>query len=145
MHSIEGQAKDQQEQRQEESVKRIALVVLAGALLLATVAGVAVAKTFVCDTIPCYGTKKKDQIGERNGSVRDRIYARAGDDTINASRAENDEDVVFGGKGDDKINVQDGDGRDRACGGPGIDTILLDSGDKFSFDGCDPSDFTTQP
>ena len=127
-------------------MKRIALVVLAGALLLATVAGVAVAKTFVCDTIPCYGTKKKDMIGERNGSVHDRIYARAGDDTVIASRAGNDEDVVFGGKGDDKINVQDGDGRDRACGGPGNhDTIILDSGDKFSFDGCNPSDFTTQP
>ena len=113
--------------------------------MLAMVAGVAVAKSFVCDTLPCFGTKKKDQIGERNGSVRDRIYARAGDDTVNASRTGNDADVVFGGKGDDKINVQDGDGRDRACGGPGIDTISLDSGDKFSFDGCDPGDFTTQP
>ncbi len=103
------------------------MVVVVGALLLSVAAGVAVAETFVCDSKPCYGTNDKDQIGERNGSVSDRIFAKGEDDQVNASRAGNDKDVVFGQSGNDTINVADGDDRDKPnCGSGNDDTAIVD-------------------
>lgn len=110
-------------------MKRIALVMLVGALLLAMIGGVAGAATFICTDKPCYGTNNNDQIGERDGSVSDEIHARAGGDTVNAKRFGNDTDKVYGQDGADKINTDDGDGKDLANGGPGNDTCITDPGD----------------
>ncbi len=57
-----------------------------GALLLSMFSGVAAAATFVCDTVPCYGTSNNDTIGERDGSVHDEIFGLGGDDRINVAR-----------------------------------------------------------
>jgi hypothetical protein len=108
------------------------------ALFTAAFARVAMAKTFVCKTIPCEGTKHADQIGERSGSVKDIIHAKGGDDTVNATRAGNDADDVLGQKGDDRINVEDGDFRDNANCGDGNDVAVVDFKETsvgFSIDG----------
>ncbi len=118
-------------------MKRVALLTMVvGAVLVAMVAGVAAADNFVCKSKPCYGTNGKDQIGERNGSVADRIFARDGDDDINARRAGKDTDVVFGQGGDDFANTNDGDSRDKFCGGPGSDSAVIDAGDVFVQGNC---------
>jgi Ca2+-binding RTX toxin-like protein len=115
-------------------VKRMALVMLVGALFLALIGGVAgavtVEDTFICTTKPCYGTNNNDQIGERDGNgVSDEIYGKKGGDTINARRFGNDTDKVYGQDGADKINTDDGDGKDLANGGSGHDTCIVDNGD----------------
>jgi hypothetical protein len=107
------------------------MVIAMVALLVALVAGVAVAKTFVCKSIPCYGTNNNDQIGEREGSVQDIIKARGGADTVNAKRFGSDEDRIFGQKGNDKINTDDGDDRDVVnCGSGTADEAIIDAGDR---------------
>ncbi len=112
-------------------MRRAVVFMVVGALLLALTAGVATARTFICDEKPCFGTNKQDMIGERNGNgVSDDIRARSGDDTVNARRFGNDRDEVHGGKGDDRITTDDGDGRDFIDGGPGKDTCIKDPGDK---------------
>ena len=115
-------------------MKRIALAMLVGALLLALIGGVAgavtVQDTFICTTKPCYGTNHNDQIGERDGKgVSDEIHARAGGDTVNARRFGEDTDKVYGQDGGDKINTDDGDGKDLANGGHGKDICNVDKGD----------------
>ncbi len=108
------------------------MVMAVMALLVTGVAGVASAKSFVCSTVPCYGTQNNDQIGERNGSVRDIIYAKGGNDVVNARRAGNDEDRIFGQSGNDKINTDDGDGRDVInCGTGNFDEAIIDAGDRI--------------
>jgi hypothetical protein len=107
-------------------MRKILVVAVAVALFTAAFAGVAMAKTFVCKTIPCEGTNHADQIGERSGSVKDIIRAKGGDDTVNATRAGNDADDVLGQKGDDRINVEDGDFRDNANCGDGDDIAIVD-------------------
>jgi hypothetical protein len=107
-------------------VKRVAMVMAIAALLVALFAGVAVAKTFVCDSSPCGGTENSDQIGERKGSVHDDIRAKGGDDTINVRRYGNDTDEVNAGAGDDTIAANDGDTRDVIKCGEGDDTAYID-------------------
>jgi hypothetical protein len=106
--------------------KRVAMVMAIAALLVALVAGVAVAKTFVCDSVPCAGTEKSDQIGERKGQVHDDIRAKGGDDTINVRRYGNDFDEVNAGSGNDTIYADDGDTRDVIQCGDGTDTAYID-------------------
>ena len=94
--------------------------VMAGAVLLAMVAGVAWAKTFTCAPgstyeKPCNGTKKSDNITGTTG--RDVIYAKAGKDTVNAL---DDNDYVKGGGGNDSMD-----------GGPGADFVLGQRGDDL--------------
>jgi Ca2+-binding RTX toxin-like protein len=121
-------------------VSRIALLMAVGALLLLTVtAGVAVAKSFFCDTVPCRGTNNNDQIGERQGrGLQDVIYGLGGNDTINAGNFGNDVDTLNGDGGSDFLNVQDGDTRDFArCGSGNRDVARIDAtrrnADSFSF------------
>ncbi len=115
-------------------MRKILLVAVAVAMLTVGIAGIAVAKTFVCQAVPCEGTNNPDKIGERNGSVRDVIRANGGDDSVNADRASMDADRVSGGDGDDVLNVGDGDIRDVVSGGPGFDTCIVDiSSNGFSF------------
>ena len=107
-------------------MRKILLVAVAVALFTAAFAGVAVAKSFVCPTIPCEGTSKPDQIAERNGSVSDVIRAGGGEDLVSANRAGNDKDDVLGQSGDDVLNLADGDFRDNGNCGSGEDTVVID-------------------
>jgi hypothetical protein len=109
-------------------MRKILLVAVAVAMLTVGIAGIAVAKTFVCQTVPCEGTNNPDQIGERNGRSQDIIRANGGDDFVNADRASRDADRVQGKNGDDVLDVGDGDVRDHVSGGPGFDTCIVDVG-----------------
>jgi len=67
----------------------------------------------------------------------DKINGHEGNDAINANTYPlsqtpgglGDTDKAKGNKGDDTINVADGDNRDIANGGRGIDTCVADPGD----------------
>lgn len=107
-------------------MRKILLVAVAVAMLTVGIAGIAVAKTFVCQTVPCEGTNNPDQIGERSGRSQDIIRANGGDDFVNADRASRDADRVQGKNGDDVLDVGDGDVRDHVSGGPGFDTCIVD-------------------
>lgn len=123
-------------------MRKILLVAVAVAMLTVGIAGIAVAKTFVCQTVPCEGTNNPDQIGERNGRSQDIIRANGGDDFVNADRASRDADRVQGNNGDDVLDVGDGDFRDHVSGGPGFDTCIVDvenTGSSFGIDGLSPS------
>jgi hypothetical protein len=113
-------------------MRKILLVAVAVAMLTAGIAGIAVAKTFVCQTVPCEGTNNPDQIGERSGSSQDIIRANGGDDFVNADRASRDADRVQGKNGDDVLDVGDGDFRDNVSGGRGFDTCIADVSDGFT-------------
>jgi Ca2+-binding RTX toxin-like protein len=114
-------------------VKRISLVIVVGALLLALVAAVAVAadagRTFQCETPTCEGTDRDDTISERDGTVQDDIDALGGNDTVNAALFGSDADTVEGSPGNDVIRADDGDTRDSVNGGAGKDVCIVDRGD----------------
>ena len=130
-------------------MKRMALVMLVGALFLALIGGVAGAVTveaqIVCgtssdrsaDNVICKGTNNNDQIHERNFSnkrdngntLNDTIYGKDGGDTINAKDWTNDTDKLYGQDGADKLTTDDGDNKDLANGGPGHDICNVDKGD----------------
>jgi Ca2+-binding RTX toxin-like protein len=115
-------------------MRKILLVAVAVAMLTVGIAGIAVAKTFVCQTVPCEGTNNPDRIGERSGRSQDIIRANGGDDFVNADRASRDADRVQGKNGNDVLNVGDGDSRDNVSGGRGFDTCIVDvSGGVSSF------------
>jgi len=119
-------------------MRKILLVAVAVAMLTVGIAGIAVAKTFVCQTVPCEGTNNPDQIGERSGRSKDIIRANGGDDFVNADRASGDTDLVQGKNGDDVLDVGDGDFRDNVRGGRGFDTCIVDVENTsfgFSIDG----------
>ena len=123
-------------------MRKILLVAVAVAMLTVGIAGIAAAKTFVCQTVPCEGTNNPDQIGERNGRSQDIIRANGGDDFVNADRASRDADRVQGNNGDDVLDVGDGDFRDNVSGGRGFDTCIVDvenTGSSFGIDGVSPS------
>ncbi len=107
-------------------MRKILLVAVAVAMLTVGIAGIAVAKTFVCQTVPCEGTNNPDQIGERSGRSQDIIRANGGDDSVDAARASRDADRVLGDGGKDVLDVGDGDIRDHVSGGPGFDTCIID-------------------
>jgi hypothetical protein len=103
-------------------------LVMAGALFLALLSGVALARSFQCTDDNCYGTNNNDQIRERQGnSKQDDIYARGGRDRVNASVFGNDTDVTRGQRGSDRLNTADGDTQDfLICGSGNNDTAVLD-------------------
>ena len=114
------------------------IVVLLGlmALIVVVAAGIAVAVTKQCgDNLPCRGTDNDDNLYERDGSKRDRIFGLGGDDVIDANTFNNDRDVVEGGPQGDRLLTNDGDGRDIARGGKGSDVCYVDPGDASS--SCD--------
>jgi len=110
-------------------MRKIAILVGAVALLTLSLAPAAFARNFQCTTYPCYGTNHGDFILERGGSVRDAIYGLRGDDSIDATIFGGDRDRLWGNRGDDDLDVTDGDGRDTASGGPGLDICFGDPGD----------------
>jgi Ca2+-binding RTX toxin-like protein len=100
---------------------RAKTIVLVAAVLLITVAGVAVAKNFTCapgstDSNPCNGTKKADTINGTEGN--DYIKAKAGKDKVFAKGGS---DNILGGGGGD--TVEGGSGNDVIQGDAGNDTL----------------------
>ena len=122
--------------------RRIGLLLMAGALFLVLLSGVALATSFAlesfqCTDVPCYGTNAHERIRERQGSGKhDDIHARGGLDELRADRWGNDTDVLRGQKRDDFLNSKDGDGRDVVICGPGNDVYNVDPGDSVT-DGCE--------
>ena len=81
-----------------------------------------------CNSKPCYGTKSGDLILERIGNGKpDTIVARGANDLVRANNYTNDTDVVKGGGGFDTVNVADGDKRDTARPGLGINKCIVDA------------------
>lgn len=120
-------------------MRRITLVVLIGSLLVALVAGVAVAKTFRCGDNesttenPCYGTNERDRITERDGSQSDLIFGKDGRDTIRAQVRGNDNDRLNGDQKNDRIFADDNDPRDTVdCGSGNNDLAVVDPGDSVN-------------
>ena len=120
-------------------------LVMAGALFLVVLSGVALATSFAiersfrCTEVPCYGTSKNEVIGERQGNGKqDDIHARGGHDELRAGRWGNDTDVLRGQKGNfDFLISKDGDRRDiLICGSGNQDAVKADPGDTVT-DGCE--------
>jgi Ca2+-binding RTX toxin-like protein len=117
--------------------RRISVFMVAGALLLVLVAGVAVARTFQCTDIPCNGTNDDDIITERQGSLRDEISGRDGRDVIRAQEFGNDNDILNGDQRGDRLRSDDNDDRDAVDCGSGNDTAIVDEGDAVNFSNCE--------
>jgi hypothetical protein len=105
---------------------KAATMVALVALLTVVVAGVALAVTKTCTSVPCRGTSADDVLKERNANgERDIIFGVGGNDLLTAERFPNntaedeDTDKLHGGQGNDQVRVRDGDFRDLADGGPG--------------------------
>jgi hypothetical protein len=123
--------------------KRIGLLLMAGALFLVLLSGVALATSFAqvsfqCTDVPCYGTNAHELIRERQGNGKqDDIHARGGFDELRAGRWGNDTDVLRGQKRSDFLNSKDGDRRDvLICGSGDHDEVKADPGDTVTGD-CD--------
>lgn len=108
-------------------MKRITLVLVAGALMLALTAGVAVAQKIIrCDSEPCVGTVKEDRIYERAGDgLDDTIRGKDRGDVIDAADFNADNDNIFGGRGNDRIRVDDRDIIDFVSCGKGNKDIAI--------------------
>lgn len=113
-------------------MRRITLVMLVGALVLAMAAGAAMAANIRCDTDPCVGTNQKDRIFEQEGNgVDDTIRGRGMGDVINAADFAADTDNVFGGTGNDRVRTDDGDPLDFvSCGAGNRDIAVVDRRDE---------------
>jgi len=128
----------------------VVVLVMVGAMLLATVAGVAWAKTFTCapgstQQNPCEGTRKADTITGTTGE--DYIIAKRGSDTVNSLAQA---DIVYGSKGADTIDggadtdfLYGGAGNDTIDGGPNDDQVYGGSGDDFLLEDNFGSDVDT--
>jgi hypothetical protein len=122
--------------------RRIVLLAVAATLMLAVVAGVALARSFQCQNPDCFGTNNNDQIRERQGSGKqDDIHAEGGNDQVKARLFGNDTDVLRGNNGSDFLNAADGDTRDvLLCGSGNRDFVVIDVS-RRSFDifsrGCE--------
>ncbi len=126
-------------------MRRIVMVGALVALLVGVFAAAALARTFTCTDLPCYGTQNRDNINERPAfGVRDEIYGRRGADRIDAGISPGDVDFVSGGRGGDRLSTDDvpneppppgapefTDSRDTVRGGRGIDTCRVDEGDAY--------------
>ena len=103
-------------------MRRVTLMLAAMALMVSLFAAVAYAATI-------YGTSEAEILIESDRN--DMIFGRGGGDTIDASIFTNDTDVVKGNRGSDTIYVDDGDNRDTAIGGKGVDVCVGDPGDQL--------------
>jgi hypothetical protein len=111
----------------EKALRKLLLLMglaMLGAMLFASVA---LAVTRQCDGRPCIGTRHADTLTERRGNgVSDAIFGRGGRDVLRAGRYSRDTDRLHGNRGRDRVSVLDGDMRDKASGGPGHDTCVID-------------------
>jgi hypothetical protein len=112
-------------------MRRVTLMVAAMALMVSLFAVVAYAATI-------RGTNDSETLIESPGN--DQISGRGGDDDINAGFYDigqtpgglGDTDEVKGNRGRDFIDLVDGDNRDTADGGRGIDECVGDPGDDLT-------------
>jgi hypothetical protein len=112
-------------------MRRIVMVGVLVALLVALFAVPALARNFQCTDFRCEGTNQSDNIIERAGdNVHDQISGLRGADTIRAEVFSGDVDIVNGNRGNDWLYTNDGDGLDEAHGGPGFDRCFVDPGDE---------------
>ena len=113
-------------------MKRIVFVVTVALLMVVAAAGVALAVTKTCTSVPCKGTSAADVLRERIGEgKRDVIYGLRGDDRLDAGGSLRsgpaETDLLYGGRGNDRVFAVDEDLRDKAYGGPGKhDRCLVD-------------------
>ena len=103
-------------------MRRVTLMLAAMALMVSLFAAVAYAAEI-------WGTEANDTILESKQD--DRIFGRQGGDEIYAHLFRGDNDHVEGNRGSDTIYVDDGDNRDTAIGGKGIDECFGDPGDDL--------------
>ena len=98
----------------------ITVLLVTVALLLTTVAGVAIAEDVYCDsTPPCYGTPEGDEMtGTASGET---IYGYGGDDNVYADAGN---DTIYGGPDGDGTLTGEG-GSDTIYGQGGADDIDL--------------------
>jgi Ca2+-binding RTX toxin-like protein len=80
--------------------------------------------------LPCNGTNGDDLMHERQGTVKDVIYGKGGEDVLDANNFNFDRDRLYGGDRGDKLLANDGDGRDVVKGGKGRDVCYVDPGDR---------------
>lgn len=120
-------------------MSRIAVLMVAAAMLLALAAGLAMAQSEPEGLIPvidcsgggkkCKGTNNPDTI--QGSANRDIILARAGGDDVDATQGGRDD--VHGAAGSDTIDVADGQGNDSVnCGDGDNDVAMFDSGDTIT-------------
>jgi hypothetical protein len=115
-------------------MRRVTLMLAAVAMMVSLFAVVAYAAEI-------QGTDNDENLIETERN--DQIAGHRGNDDINAAFYTvaqtpgqlGDTDKVKGNRGDDSIDVQDGDGRDTANGGRGIDDCVADPGDDVK--GCE--------
>ena len=105
-------------------MRRSILLVMVALLMVVAAAGVALAVTKTCTSVPCKGTSAADKLRERTGDgKRDEIYGLRGADRLDAGGSLRsgpaETDILYGGRGDDWVWVVDEDLRDKAYGGPG--------------------------
>lgn len=115
----------------------LALVLGLVPLTAATAQAIQVGNIVACNTDPCYGSDNGDNIWEQRGrGVDDEIWAKGGDDWVQAQTYTDDSDALFGGKGDDTIWANDGDNNDEIHAGLGHDTCYVDS-QEYNLEGCE--------
>jgi Ca2+-binding RTX toxin-like protein len=119
-----------------DNLRRTAITLVVGALLLALSVGVAYAATKLCDDPVCNGTDGRDVlIGTKIDNV---IYGYGAKDVIRDT-AGPDQDTVYGGSGKDVIDVHEGnnnprnadyvdcwDSKDTVYYDEGVDTVASD-------------------
>ena len=118
------------------------MLVVAGALLLTLVAGVAVARTYTCDDNNCPGTNNDDEItGDGSGQT---FRLMEGDDFgsgkggADALYGDGGDDELRGGRGADVLRADDGDEFDFGTCGRGDDTLYVDSrSERRAFSNCE--------
>ena len=110
-------------------MRRIVMLLGVAMFMLVVAAGIAVAVEKTCENIPCTGTENDDELHEREGSNKDRILGKGGNDRIEATLYTSDRDALIGGQQGDRLVTVDGDRRDSARGGSGRDTCFIDQGD----------------
>jgi Ca2+-binding RTX toxin-like protein len=112
-------------------MRKLAMMLGTGMLLVLVVAGVAVAVTKTCgNSLPCEGTDNNDVLYERIGADQDRIRGFDGRDVIDANTFDPDRDVLLGGDGRDRLLTNDTDRFDVANGGRGRDVCYVSRGDE---------------
>jgi Ca2+-binding RTX toxin-like protein len=115
-------------------MRRVTLMVAAMALMVSLFAAVAYAATIE-------GTNQEGEILQES-NLNDTIFGRGGSDVINARTFANDTDLAKGNAGNDQIHVDDGDTRDTANGGNGVDTCF---GDRLAELNCEDEIVETGP
>jgi hypothetical protein len=112
-------------------VKRSVLLLLAVAVALLLVSGVAIARTFTCGGNPCRGTNNNDTI--YGTDARNNVFSLRGADLVrgyggaDSLNGDGGRDRLSGGKGGDE--VYGGDADDVVIGNNGHDSLNAGNGD----------------